>query len=184
MIYAHLKVLDNKNNSYIFENPEKSKWALIKNDVTLKELPTRNDLVKYRQCMIGNETFIWLTNAFKVPIFMPSLTYFLIGYIDDFSSAESKSNFESIVKEIVQQSKILIFVNQCFDKKDELWSMIKEDFIKKYPNDYKERIFAYTSLYKDSNLRQKLIEKLQEKEVSDAEKGEGEATEEIEEAHN
>lgn len=160
MIYVYAKILDNQNDDYIYENPTKNNWGLIKDGITLAQLPTRKDLVQYRQCLFANEAFTWLVNTFEIPVNVPNLFYTLGGYTND----SNKQTMLNIAKQILAESKILVYFDICADKENDEWLEIKEAFIAKYPADYNERIFAYSKVFADKNVQKQIIDKLLEQE--------------------
>lgn len=153
MIYIHSKIIDNQNNDYVFENPSRNIWGLIKDGVTLVELPTKKDLVQYRQCLFGNEAFTYFVDEFEKPVDFPHLSYTLCGYTNE----KNKDKMLKIAQEILSKASILIYLDICDDKDDSDWQVLKDDFIAKYPDDYKDRIFTYSSVRDDKNIRDKIV---------------------------
>lgn len=157
MIYLYTNIFNSTNEDYIYENPQKNSWALIKNGVIITDLPTKKDLLLYRQCFFANEALVWLANRFEVPIDIPNLFYTLAGYATD----KNKDSMFKISQQILNNSAhILIYFDTCNNKNDEEYTKLVEDFKLKYPDDFADRIFVYSKVVADSNLQKQIIDKI------------------------
>lgn len=157
MIYLYTEIFDSTNEDYIYENPKKNSWALIKNGVIITELPTKKDLLLYRQCFFANEALVWLANRFEVPIDIPNLFYTLAGYATD----KNKDSMFKISQQILKNSAhILIYFDTCNNKNNEEYVKLVEDFKLKYPDDFQDRIFKYSKVIADNKIQTQIIDKI------------------------
>lgn len=158
MIYLHTKIFDNQNLNYIFENPQKNIWGLIKDGVVMKELPTKVDLIQYRQVLFTNQSLVWLLDTFNTHIEAPSLFYFLNGY----SNPTNQDKILEYSYQSLDNCKILIINDEFNDDENDVWLKLKEYFIQKYGDEAKNYIFSYENL-KVSKMEQERLKETIEK---------------------
>lgn len=154
MIYLHIKVIDNQNLDYIYENPAKNEWALIKDSVTINKAPTRALITQYRQCLFGNEAFVKLLDMFNVAVQIPNLSYTLSGY----ASEVNKDKVLEFAKEILKACKVLIIYDLCKDTDNEI-AELKQVMQEMYPTDYEQRIYNFSTIERDKDKIKEILNK-------------------------
>lgn len=156
MIYMHQKIYDSLNNDYIYENPQKNQWALMKDSAVMNQLPTKENIVLYRQSLFGNQALIWLLDTFDTPIQAPALSYFLSGY----SNKNNQDKLLEINKKILDKCSILLHYDEFYDKDDTHWEELKKYFLETRGQEAVSHIISYENLVNNRALINSIKEML------------------------
>lgn len=124
MFYFYAKLFDNTNNDYIFENPQKNTFSIIKDSTTIKELPNRILAIQYRNSFIINDVIRVLTQRLNIPIVSFQYLYFLIGVTDDVNYRDlAMKHYEDLVASNLPNG--LIYFDLFLDKDSSEWDKTK-----------------------------------------------------------
>lgn len=124
MFYFYAKLFDNTNNDYIFENPQKNTFSIIKDNTTIKELPNRILAMQYRNSFIINDVIRSLTQRLNIPIVSFQYLYFLIGVTDDVNYRDlAMKHYEDLVTSNLPNG--LIYFDLFLDKDSSEWDKTK-----------------------------------------------------------
>lgn len=128
MFYFYAKLFDNTNNDYIFENPQKNTFSIIKDNITIKELPNRILAIQYRNSFIINDVIRALTQRLNIPIVSFQYLYFLIGVTDDINYRDlAMKHYEDLVANNLPNG--LIYFDLFLDKDSSEWDKIKSLYL-------------------------------------------------------
>lgn len=128
MFYFYAKLFDNTNNDYIFENPQKNTFSIIKDNITIKELPNRILAIQYRNSFIINDVIRALTQRLNIPIVSFQYLYFLIGVTDDVNYRDlAMKHYEDLVANNLPNG--LIYFDLFLDKDSSEWDKTKALYI-------------------------------------------------------
>lgn len=124
MFYFYAKLFDNTNNDYIFENPQKNTFSIIKDNITIKELPNRILAIQYRNSFIINDVIRVLTQRLNIPIVSFQYLYFLVGVTDDVNYRDlAMKHYEDLVANNLPNG--LIYFDLFLDKDSSEWDKTK-----------------------------------------------------------
>lgn len=128
MYYFYAKLFDNKNMDYVFENPQKNNFSVIKDGVTLSTLPTKISAIQYRNAILINEALRKLTQVLDMPIISFDYLYFLVGVTEDINYRDlAMKHYESTIVDYKIGG--LIYFDLFLDDDQSEWEKVKELYL-------------------------------------------------------
>lgn len=153
MIQAYIKLFNNTNRAYIYENPSRNNFMISRGGGDIKQMPTLDMAILYRQSFLANEALCWLTHTFKAEIFCPEIYHYMIGYTNKHDTEVQELAHEVSLLN-AGDSEGLIYLDLCLDnKEDTYYQEVKDAFL---ANNQESNIFVYSELKTSSTKQQEL----------------------------